>query len=89
MFAIFTTLKTGMSAFIGTITTVAMAALGWAININSKVNVAQQQNKDLQALIETKFDLIIGKFDARFDDFDRRLERVERHVLNGHYEGTN
>lgn len=70
-----------IEALFGGLTTLILAVIGWAFSINSRVNVTQQQNIDMKDLIEAKFETAF----QRFDGFDTRLERVERHVLNGHY----
>lgn len=60
------------TVILGGLVTTVMAAFGWVNNIQSRVNVLEQQHDDLKELINT-----------RFDDISRRLDRVER-SLNGH-----
>ena len=50
------------AAFIG--------AIGWAVQISSRVSTIETKHPDLVELLET-----------RFDDIDRRLERIER-IIN-------
>lgn len=55
-------------AFLGT---VLIAVIGWAIRLESKVNVQDQKFDDLKELIEAKFDMIA-----------QRLGRIET-AMNG------
>ena len=50
----------------------AVAATVWFVRLEGRVNVLDQRFLDLKELIEQRFDAI-----------DARLERIERHVLNG------
>ena len=70
-----------LEALFGAICTVAIGLVGWGVRLESRTNVSEQRHDDLKELIETKFEVVVAKLDA----FDRRLERVERHVLNGSY----
>jgi hypothetical protein len=66
---------------IGPIVTIALALIGWGARLETKVSLNRQQHDDLLKLIDARFDTMI----VRFDNFDKRMERVERHVLNGSY----
>lgn len=72
---------TMIAALIGALTTVVLALAGWGVRLESKTNVNKQQHEDLLKLIDAKFETAF----VRFDTLDRRIERLERHVLNGHY----
>lgn len=72
---------TMITALIGAITTVVVALAGWGVRLESKTNVNKQQHDDLLKLIDARFETAF----VRFDTLDGRIERLERHVLNGHY----
>lgn len=61
------------------------AVIGWAMRLESKTNVNIQRHEDLLTLINEKFAGMTQHIDDGNEALDRRLERVERHVLNGHY----
>lgn len=66
----------------------AVLLIGWGSRLESRVNVLDSQNiaadkskEDLKELLLAKLDVVI----ARGENIDGRLERLERHVFNGHY----
>lgn len=63
-----------VETMLGTLITLVVALIGWGARLEIKVATTAQQHEDLKELINSKF-----------DGMDKRLERIERHVLNGSY----
>ncbi len=74
------------STILGILSTAMFGIFGWAFNINTKVTAQDLLIKNLKDNQQNKDDSFEKLFTVRFDSLDKRLERIERHVLNGHYE---
>lgn len=59
----------------------AVVLIGWGSRLESRTNVLDSQKENLKELLLAKLDVVI----ARGESIDGRLERLERHVFNGHY----
>jgi hypothetical protein len=53
----------------GLMGTAIFGALGWAVNLSSRVTVIETQQMDLRTLIE-----------SRFEEVNRRLEKIENAI---------
>lgn len=82
--SIFTRINGMLEALFG----LAVILVGWGSRLENKVSVLESQDmaahdskEDLKELLIAKLDAVI----ARGENIDGRLERLERHVFNGHY----
>lgn len=82
--SLFTRVNSMLEAIIG----LAVLLIGWGSRLESQVKVLDNQDtaadkskEDLKELLLAKLDVVI----ARGENIDGRLERLERHVFNGHY----
>lgn len=67
-----------LEAIVGVLGVGLLGVIGWAIQLGNRVSVVESQRNDLLVLINSKFEEVY-----------RRLDRIERHVLNGrHHEGS-
>lgn len=65
-----------MYQLIAYLTVQAIAAIGWAFQLQGRVTT-------LEKVSEKNHDYLKELLDSRLDDIKERLERIERHVLNG------
>lgn len=71
----------------GTLGAAILGIFGWAFTLNSRMSVQETETANLKETNGAKLDSLKELFETKFDDMDTRLERIERHVLNGSYKG--
>lgn len=80
-----------VDSLITALSTAALGVVGWAFKRQGDTNTQVVEHDKRIALVEqsldVKFDDLKELITARFDSSDQRLERVERKVLNGDYQG--
>jgi hypothetical protein len=64
-------------------TGVVGAAFAWVANTNSDIAVLKDQVEDQAEELETKLSADVAMVELR--NITERLQRIERHVLNGSY----
>ena len=64
-----------LETIVGILGTAFLLVVGWTIQLGNRVSITETKQKDLETLINTRFDAV-----------DDRLDRIER-SLNGYLKG--